>query len=141
MNYNIISESDRRIPRKRIEKMMQLIEEEEEPPESSINIIFVRDNRIKKLNKEFRKVNRPTDVLSFNIDSEPGVENVFGEIYISTDTAFRYAREDGINFQSMLIKLCCHGYLHLLGFDHERDEDARLMKSKELLFWDRYYKC
>jgi len=139
--YNVISESNRRIPRKRIEKMMQLIEEAEEPPESSVNIVFIRDKEMIKLNKSYRGINKATDVLSFNIDPDPGEDNIFGEIYISTDTAFRYSQEDGIGLHSMLIKLCCHGYLHLLGFDHETDKDARLMQSKEVYFMGRYNKC
>jgi len=131
MIFNIISGTGRRIPRKRILELMTHIDEEEEPPGSHVNIIFIHDKDIRKLNRRFRNLNRATDVLSFNIDDEPGDNNIYGEIYISTDTAARFAEIDKVSFNAMLLKLCCHGFLHLLGYDHEKKGDREIMQSKE----------
>lgn len=131
MRFNIMSESDRRIPRKKILTLLAMIEDEEEPPESGLNLIFTHDRRMKNLNSLFRNKDKATDVLSFNIDSEPGVENVFGEIYISTDTASRNAEKFNRTLTDEILLLCCHGFLHLLGYDHEKDSDHRIMQEKE----------
>ncbi len=131
MSFNIISESDRRIPRRKIIELLSLIEEEEEPPASGVNIVFTRDPQIKKLNKLYRGMDKPTDVLSFNIDDEAGEDAVLGEIYISTDTAAVNAQKFGRTFHQEILILCCHGFLHLLGYDHIRDKDHAKMQAKE----------
>lgn len=137
MQINIISESDRRIPRKRIAALIALIEEDEEPPDSTVNIVFIRDRKMASLNRRFRDKSGPTDVLSFNIDNEPGEESVFGEIYISTDTAARNAATDGTGFHREILHLCCHGFLHLLGYDHFEDKDAGKMQAREKHYLER----
>jgi len=119
VQVNIFSDSDRRIPRKKIRELISLIEEEEEPPDSTINIIFVRDRKIALLNRNYRGKSGVTDVLSFNIDN------------ISTDTAARNAAIFKIGFHKEILHLCCHGLLHLLGYDHEKDDDAEIMEARE----------
>lgn len=131
MQLNIISDSDRKIPRKKIKALVSLIEEEEEPPDSTVNIIFVSDRKIATLNREYRGKSGATDVLSFNIDNESGEDNTFGEIYISTDTAARNAATLKTGFYNEILHLCCHGFLHLLGYDHENDKDAEIMEARE----------
>ncbi|MEW5924946.1 MAG: rRNA maturation RNase YbeY [Candidatus Zixiibacteriota bacterium] len=137
MQINIISESNRRIPRKSIIKLIEMIEDDEEPPDSTVNLVFIRDRRMAILNRDFRGKKGATDVLSFNIDDEPGEDAVFGEIYISTDTAARNAASDGINFSREILQLCCHGFLHLLGYDHMKKRDAEIMRTKEAYFLKR----
>ncbi len=137
MRVNIISETDRRIPRKKIKSLISLLEEEEEPPESTVNFIFVKDNKITALNKEYLGHHGPTDVISFNIDDTPGTNSIFGEIYISTDTASINAAKYGAGLQEELLRLCCHGFLHLLGYDHEKDEDNKLMREKQEYYLNR----
>lgn len=137
MHINILSDTNRRIPRKRIKELIALIDEEEEPPESIVNIIFGGDKQILALNRKFRGVSKPTDVLSFNIDDNPGEDAIFGEVYISTDTAARNVRSGGPGFFDELIRLCCHGYLHLLGYDHEKEKDRKVMQSKESYYLER----
>jgi len=131
MYVNIISDTNRRIPRKKIMELLALIEEDEDPPESTVNIIFTQDRQLARLNRQYRSKPGPTDVLSFNIDNEPGKDSIFGEIYISTDTAARNAVSDGIRLNKMLLQLCCHGFLHLLGYDHEKEKDRIEMTKKE----------
>ncbi|PKK84623.1 MAG: rRNA maturation RNase YbeY [candidate division Zixibacteria bacterium HGW-Zixibacteria-1] len=137
MQINIISESNRRIPRKSIIKLIEMIEEDEEPPDSTVNLVFIRDRRMAVLNRDFRGKKGATDVLSFNIDDEPGEDAVFGEIYISTDTAARNADDDGVSFRDEIQHLCCHGFLHLLGYDHMKKRDAELMQATEKYYLGR----
>jgi len=131
MRFNIISDSNRRIPRKKIIELLKLIEEDEEPPASGVNIVFTRDSQIKKLNKQYRGQDKATDVLSFNIDDEAGEDAVLGEIYISTDTAAVNAERFGRTFSQEILILTCHGFLHLLGYDHIRDKDFAKMQARE----------
>jgi len=137
MRVNIISESNRRIPRKKIMTLIEMIEEDEEPPESTVNIVFIRDRKMAAFNRRYRNKTGPTDVLSFNIDDEPGDEAVFGEIYISTDTAAKNAAADKTGFQREIIHLCCHGFLHLLGYDHMKEKDAAIMRAREKSYMAR----
>ena len=131
MRFNIISESERRIPRKKIMTLLNLIDEEEEPPQSTVNLVFIKDKRIHQLNKAYRGKDCPTDVLSFNIDDDEDEGAVFGEIYISTDTASKNAGKFGRTFTDEILLLCCHGFLHLLGYDHEADSDYKKMHARE----------
>ncbi len=131
MFVNIMTETNRRIPRKHIMELMALMEEEEEPPDSNLNIVFVTDTNIKSLNRKFRNKSGATDVLSFNFDDTPGEDSMFGEIYISTDTAAKNAKKIGITFRDELLRLCCHGLLHLLGYNHEKPSEREIMQAKE----------
>ena len=131
MHLSIISQTDRRIPRKKISELIALIDEEEDPPDSTLNIIFVGNSWIRRLNRKFRGIAGTTDVLSFNIDEEPGEDCIVGEIYISTDTAARNARAEKVTFTEEILRLCCHGLLHLLGYDHVKKKDREVMEARE----------
>jgi probable rRNA maturation factor len=120
-----------RVPRRMINKLAAQIGRGENNSKALVNIIFVNDIAIKKLNAKYRYINKPTDVLSFNFDSAPGKDAILGEIYISVETAARYAAEDGLKFNYEILKLCCHGLLHLLGYDHMKPGEAARMESKE----------
>jgi len=84
---------------------------------SSATIAFVSDRNIRKLNQQFRGINKPTDVLSFPAD-EP--DNL-GDVAISVETAAKQAKENGLQFDDEIAQLILHGLLHLSGFDHETD--------------------
>jgi probable rRNA maturation factor len=131
MHVNIISDTKHRIPRKHILELITLMDEEEEPPSSNINIVFVTDRFIKSLNKKYRNKPKATDVLSFNLDSADDEDSILGEIYISTDTALKNAKKLGVTFRNEILRLCCHGFLHLLGYDHEKPRDLKIMQAKE----------
>jgi len=98
-----------------------------------INVIFVNNVYIQALNKSYRNKDRPTDVLSFNYEDEEGdsISNLFGEVYISYETASRQAIDHGHDIQCELIKLITHGILHVHGHDHEKDEDYKQMFAIE----------
>ena len=95
------------------------------------NIIFVDNNYIHELNKNYRNVDRPTDVISFALE-DGGMVNaseyrMLGDIYISIDKAKEQAIEYGHSFLRELSFLSVHGLLHLLGYDHMTKEDEKVM--------------
>ncbi len=97
--------------------------------EGDFNVVFVNDAYIRRLNKAYRGKDKPTDVLSFNYDD--GAESLAGEIYISVDTAKRQAKVFKHPLQSELNKLFVHGFLHIHGYDHEKDADYKRMHAIE----------
>ena len=85
--------------------------------ESSATIAFISDKRIRELNRQFRGVDKSTDVLSF-----PGEDpNNLGDVAISLETAARQAKDNGLSFDNEIAQLILHGLLHLSGYDHETD--------------------
>ena len=86
--------------------------------ETAVTIAFVSDRQIRALNKQFRHIDKTTDVLSFPLDDD--ADNL-GDIAISIETAARQAKENGLTLNGELAQLILHGLLHLLGYDHETD--------------------
>jgi probable rRNA maturation factor len=84
---------------------------------SSGTIAFVSDKSIHRLNRRFRNVDKPTDVLSFPAEEETNL----GDIAISVETAAAQAKENGLSFETEIAQLILHGLLHLCGYDHETD--------------------
>src|SRR6476469_9330813 len=85
--------------------------------ESTATIAFVSDKTIRQLNRQFRGVDKATDVLSFPADDETNL----GDVAISVDTAAAQAKENGLTFDEEVAQLILHGLLHLSGYDHETD--------------------
>lgn len=101
-----------------------------------ISVTLTDDKEIRKLNSEFRNIDRATDVLSFpmlDFDEEvelfDDVEYSLGDIVISTETAIRQAREYGHSIDREMAFLLCHSMLHLLGYDHIEEDDERQMNE------------
>ena len=99
--------------------------------EGIFNIIFVSNDEIHEINKEFRKVDRVTDVISFAL--EDNEEEVFeeyrllGDIYIAIDVAYDQAHEYNHSSEREVCFLATHGLLHLLGYDHMTIEEEKEM--------------
>jgi len=90
-----------------------------------VTIVFVGDEAIKKLNRQFRGKNYATDVLSFPSEAEAfEVENQahLGEVVISVQRAAAQANGNGLSFSNEVKQLILHGLLHLSGYDHETDK-------------------
>ena len=105
-----------------------------------ISISFVDEEKIRQLNKDFRSIDRVTDVLSFpiedffNEDREVLLEKPYlmlGDVVICLDVARRQAKELGHSFEREIMYLTCHSILHLLGYDHIEDNDKKIMRAKE----------
>ncbi|HRF57289.1 MAG TPA: rRNA maturation RNase YbeY [Campylobacterales bacterium] len=93
----------------------------------SLELIIVNDEEMRGINLEYRKLDKPTDVLSFPI--KVSKTEFIGSIIISANTAKRVADEMGHAFEVELKILFIHGLLHLLGFDHESDNGQMLQKE------------
>jgi probable rRNA maturation factor len=99
--------------------------------DAELSILLVGDRRIRALNREWRGKDAATDVLSFPLSDPPGIGPLLGDVVISWETASRRARGEGRPVARELERYLAHGLLHLLGFDHERPEDARRMAARE----------
>lgn len=99
------------------------------------NIIFVDNSYIHKLNKEYRSIDRPTDVITFALEDDdfcPKLDwRMLGDIYISIDKAKEQSIEYGHSFLRELSFLAVHGFLHLLGYDHMTKEDEIVMFKEQ----------
>ena len=87
-------------------------------PNASATVAFVSDRKIRELNRQFRGIDKPTDVLSFPTDTD---DLDLGDIAISIETAAIQAKENGLTFKNEIAQLMLHGLLHLSGYDHETD--------------------
>jgi probable rRNA maturation factor len=90
-------------------------------PSGSATVALVTDGRIQALNRDFRGFDKPTDVLSFRSARKGASKGYLGDIVISVETASRQARRRGSTLRRELEVLILHGFLHLMGYDHETD--------------------
>ena len=106
-------------------------------PDSELSIVLTDDDRIKRLNRAYRRKNRPTDVLAFaQREGEHGdrAGSLLGDLVVSVPTARRQAGARGIELTSELTMLLAHGLLHLLGWDHDTPrKDRRMIRETERL--------
>lgn len=99
-----------------------------------LRIIFLNDEKIHKMNKEFLEHDYPTDVISFNLDDDPPE----GEVYISIDTAERQANEYNVSLSNELLRLAIHGTLHIIGYDDKTSEEKEEMTKLENFYLKGY---
>lgn len=105
-----------------------------EPADATVGLVLVDDERIREINREFRGKDRATDVISFSYlggddpSPEPGLA---GEIYVSCETLEKEAKQLGVDPGRLFLRIGVHGLMHVLGYDHIEDEDARRMESRE----------
>ena len=95
------------------------------------NVIIINNEEIRKINREYRNIDRETDVISFALEDEMDIKyddfRLLGDIYISLDKAYSQAMEYGHSRERELCFLITHGILHLLGYDHMKPDDEREM--------------
>ena len=96
-----------------------------------VELVFVNDDEMRKINHEHRGIDKATDVLSFPYEQVPG--GLMGSVVISTDTASRVASELGHSIECEIALLFLHGVLHILGYDHEIDDGQMRGKEKEVI--------
>lgn len=112
------------------------LQEEEIPEEAEVDLLFVDNEAIQEMNREYRNKDSATDVLSFPmyeadeaIDDEE--EILFGDIVISLERAQEQCQEYGHSLEREVMYLLVHGLLHLAGYDHIEDEDKKQMRARE----------
>lgn len=101
---------------------------------TELSVVFTSDAEIRSINNRWRHIDKATNVLSFpafaiKAGQKPGP--MLGDIILARETVEREAVEQGKPFHNHLIHLLVHGLLHLLGYDHENDEDAEIMERLE----------
>ena len=117
----------------KLQSIVSLIFREEGLVDSEINLRILDDEEMKKLNYKFRNKNLTTNVLSFQSDdiSIKHTKNI-GDIAISSEYVEREAVEEGKFFEDHMIHMLAHGVYHILGYDHQNEETALIMESKEI---------
>ena len=131
-NYDLNSEM------KRIKKVLKYALKKENIRNASFSVIIVDDSYIHKINKEYRNIDRPTDVISFALmdndscNTNDGILRL-GDIYISIDKVKSQAKEYNHSEEREISFLAVHGLLHLLGYDHMNKKDEKIMFEKQEL--------
>jgi len=118
----------------KLEELLRIAGEAEGVHEGEVSLSFVDDETIRELNREYRGIDRPTDVLSFPMEEDleemPPVGEgplMWGDIIISVPTARRQSEEYGHSLEREIGFLFVHGFLHLIGRDHDTEENEREM--------------
>jgi probable rRNA maturation factor len=126
-----------------LERLLSLTADMEQIREGEVALSFVDDDEIHRLNREFRQVDRPTDVLSFPMRESAGEEpeivfdgddplaGVLGDIVISLQRAKAQSEEYGHSLEREIGFLFVHGLLHLLGYDHDHEAAEQEMFAKQ----------
>lgn len=123
----------------KLQKYMEFVVNKLELNKAIFNIIFVSNEEIHNINKEYRDVDRVTDVISFALEDNKDITyddfRLLGDIYIAKDVAYAQAIEYNHSREREVCFLATHGLLHLLGYDHMKEDDEKVMfgKQEELL--------
>jgi len=125
----------------------RVLRAEKVAPPYDMSLVFTDSDIVKQLNRDYRGVDEPTDVLAFYMLPQKGADASFaippdgvtrlGEVIISYPQAVKQAREQGHSTERELTLLVIHGILHLLGYDHEQPEEEIKMRDREQEILDR----
>ena len=107
-----------------------------------ITVTFTNPENIQRINKEYRNIDKPTDVLSFPMfekeeldkkvqEKDFSYQDILGDIVISIPKVQEQAKEYGHSFERELAYMLVHGFYHLMGYDHIEEEDKKEMRTKE----------
>lgn len=142
--FEVTNKTEEDIDLEKVNKYLKYLVKKLELESAIFNIIFITDKEIHNINKEYRHIDRPTDVISFALEDYSDVNypdfRLLGDIYISVDTA----KVQAIEFEHSTLKeiffLMTHGVLHLLGYDHMKEEDEKIMFPLQEKLMDEYEK-
>ena len=126
----------------------QVIKAENVTPPYEVSIVFTDSETVQELNRDYRGVDEPTDVIAFQMLPQKETESTFilppdgvtrlGEVIISYPQAVEQSREQGHSVDKELALLIIHGMLHLLGYDHEQPEEGKRMRGREKELLGKY---
>lgn len=118
-----------------------VLEAESVSPPYEVSLVFTDSGTVQELNRDYRGVDEPTDVLAFYMLAQKETDSSFalppdgvtrlGEVIISYPQAAEQAKEQGHSLEKELALLIIHGILHLLGYNHEKPEDESRMRARE----------
>jgi probable rRNA maturation factor len=125
----------------------QVLKAEEMASPYEVSLVFTDSKTVRQLNRDYRGVDEPTDVLAFHMLPQKKTDSSFvvppdgitrlGEVIISYPQAAEQARKQGHSIERELALLTIHGILHLLGFDHEESKEESKMREKERQLLER----
>lgn len=140
MMFEIFNDTDKKIVEiDKLKEYMSFVVKKLEIETGVFNIIFVSNEKIHEINREYRHTDRVTDVISFALEDNPDIVyndfRLLGDIYIAIDVAYDQAKEYNHSREREVCFLATHGLLHLLGFDHMTEDEEKEMfgKQEELL--------
>ena len=141
--FEIINNTDKEIKEtKKLKEYMNFVADKLEIKEAFFNIIFVSNEEIHEINREFRNTDRVTDVISFALEDNEeesfSAYRLLGDIYIAIDVAYDQAIEYNHSKEREVCFLATHGILHLLGYDHMTIEEEKEMFTKQEQLLDAY---
>ena len=141
-NYEIINKTNYKVEMDTLNKVLDIALEEEKVSNAYFNIIFINNDEIHEINKEYRNIDKETDVISFALEDDNTYPNlgirVLGDIYISVDRIISQANDYGHSEVRETCFLAVHGLLHLLGYDHTKSlEDEKIMFEKQDIILDK----
>ncbi len=137
-------EYEEQVPRLLVKKTVDFVLSKFATNPYELSITFVSDDEIRQLNKQWRNIDLPTDVLSFvqadNIDEvdfwpDSEEEEILGDLIISIGSIQRNCEDFNVPFKEEVLRVIIHGVLHLLGYDHETNDknEAMLILQEEIL--------
>ncbi len=143
MNIEVINLLDEKIDLlDELKEFLYKVCEDEKLENVIFNVIIVNNEKIHEINKEYRGIDRPTDVISFALEDDKTFNRddirVLGDIYISIDKVRSQSEEYGHSFKRELFFLAIHGLLHLLGYDHMTKDEEKIMFDKQEEVLSRY---
>ena len=128
------TKEDLRTYEKEVKKLLVYALKKEQVKKSECNVIFVDNDRIQEINRTYRNIDRVTDVISFALEDNLEITlevRILGDIYISIDRAREQASSYGHSLQREICFLAVHGLYHLLGYNHEKKEEEKIMFQKQ----------
>jgi probable rRNA maturation factor len=118
-----------------VRRFARTVLEGERAEVDEVGIVFVEDVYSRELNRRFRGIDKPTDVLAFPLSEDPDADppdRYLGEVYVNVDRAAVQSAEYGVSLSREIARLLVHGLLHLLGYDHEISAaEAKRMRARE----------
>jgi probable rRNA maturation factor len=125
-----------------LKELLDNVCKDEKLSEGEFNVIIVDKEKIQELNREYRNIDRVTDVISFALEDDNTIKldnyRMLGDIYICIDKTKEQANEFGHSFKRELSFLAVHGLFHLLGYDHMNEEEEKIMFAKQEEVLSRY---
>lgn len=136
MNIEVINLLDEKVMYlKELKEFLKNVCHDEKLDNVMFNVIIVDNPKIHEINKEYRGIDRETDVISFALEDDKTFNRtdfrILGDIYISIDKVRSQSKEYGHSYKRELFFLALHGLLHLLGYDHMKKEDEVVMFGKQ----------
>lgn len=144
MNIEVFNEVDVDLSQEldELKELLKNVCNDEKLDNGEFNVIIVSEEKIQELNKNYRGLDKVTDVISFALEDEKSFNiedyRMLGDIYICLNRAREQAEEYGHSFKRELSFLAIHGLLHLLGYDHMNEDDEKVMFGKQEEVLKRY---